>query len=100
MKQVRQGDVLLRAVSADVERGKRVDTGSRVILAYGEVTGHHHSLDARKCDLYEGEHPVLVVREPDVLVHQEHAGIEIAPGTYWVVLQREYTPAAIRRVAD
>ena len=72
----------------------------RTILAYGEVTGHHHSLDAQVATLFGGDMPVLVVREVTTMDHQEHAEIEVQPGTYWVVRQREYTPQAIVRVQD
>ena len=83
-----------------------------VILAYGEVTGHKHrvraymdtgSLPARLFDV--GEMRFLDVREPSALVHEEHAPITLEPGIYKVSkfgtgTQREYTPEAIRSVAD
>jgi hypothetical protein len=74
----------------------------RVILAYGEVTGHHHSLSAETSTLYrvEDRGMMLEVREPSILEHQEHGPINVAPGVYWVVRQREYTPGAVRRVFD
>lgn len=46
-KQYRQGDVLLRrveALPANV-RPKQSDE-ERIVLAYGEVTGHAHAIDA------------------------------------------------------
>ena len=48
----------------------------------------------------------LVVEEPAALVHDEHDRIDLAPGTYEVRRQREYTPPVptraqgFRRVAD
>ena len=42
----------------------------------------------------------LLVHQPCVLTHQEHAPIALAPGAYRVTRQREYTPEAIRTVAD
>jgi hypothetical protein len=99
-KQVRQGDVLLIPCDERPTGTASEPKGGRVILAEGEATGHHHSVPATVCDLFDGARPVLVVREPATLTHQEHGAIEIAPGTYWVVRQREYTPAAIRRVMD
>lgn len=99
--QIRQGDVYLKSC-AEPPRGKKVRAKSgRLILALGEVTGHHHSVSAKTSDLYELDGRMwLVVNEPTTLNHQEHAPIEIQPGTYWVVRQREYSPAEIRRVAD
>jgi hypothetical protein len=97
----RQGDVLLVRAPKNAKRGERVEAeAGRVILARGEATGHHHSVDAATCELFGGDRPVLVVREAAPLTHQEHGAIEVAPGTYWVVRQREYTPEAIRRVVD
>jgi hypothetical protein len=39
----------------------------------------------------------LVVEEPAALVHEEHDRIDVAPGTYEVRRQREYTPPAPTR---
>lgn len=102
----RHGDVGLRkATRKDAEwsaKGERVQpVGGRLVLAEGETTGHTHSMDAATCELFRlPEGMVLVVREETPLVHQEHAPINVAPGTYWVVGQREYSPEAIRRVMD
>ena len=101
----RQGDVLLvRAGSGiDLSQAKRRKARNRrVVLALGEVTGHSHTMTAERTklyDLFDGRE-VVVVDEPDTLTHQEHAGIEVAPGTYFVVHQVEYTPKAIVRVLD
>jgi hypothetical protein len=101
MEQIRQGDVyLIRADGAKPTGKKLPSKNGRLILAEGEATGHHHSVDAMACDLFGGDKPVLVVRESTMLDHQEHSAIEIEPGTYWVVHQREYTPQAIVRVQD
>ena len=81
---------------------KQAPISGRVILAYGEVTGHHHSLDADAADWWkkgDGEQFVEVNLET-ALLHQEHSAITIAPGKYRVIRQREYTPEAIRNVAD
>jgi len=56
---------------------------------------------AQAAELFDfGGRLLLVVAEPTTLDHQEHASIEIAPGAYWVVRQREYHPQEIRRVQD
>ena len=100
MKQIRQGDVYLVRTNTQPAGAKVKPKRGRLILAEGEATGHHHSVDSAVCDLFGGDKPVLVVRENTTLTHQEHGTIEIEPGTYWVVRQREYTPEAIRRVQD
>lgn len=101
-EQYRQGDVLLIPAIVAMDGAKPVQpTGNRYILAHGEATGHHHSVSADTCNLFDlAGKTVLVVAEPTPITHQEHGAISIAPGTYWVVRQREYTPADIRRVMD
>lgn len=102
----RQGDVLIRRVeSLPVNRKKRSRENGRVILAHGEVTGHHHSLADEHVDLFEtaAEAGVTYLEVRDAvaaLTHQEHSTIELPPGRYRVSIQKQYTPAAIQRVAD
>ena len=101
----------------------------RIILAHGEVTGHAHEVvvvDAETdreippADFFEepGGRRVLLVTRPCVLQHQEHGLIALDPdtpvqvrqgdvllnpigaGVWEVIRQREYSPEAIRNVAD
>jgi hypothetical protein len=73
----------------------------RLILARGEVTGHHHSVLEDDAELIqEGERMLLTVIRETHLQHQEHGAITLPPGTYIVRRQREYSPEAIRNVAD
>lgn len=103
----RQGDVLLRRVAADSvpKTAKEVvrDNG-RLVLAYGEVTGHAHVIDAPPSDavLLSVKEAATFVRLAKVaqLVHEEHAPVSLDAGTYEVVRQREYTPWGERQVAD
>jgi hypothetical protein len=97
----RQGDVLLTKIDKDVDlsTAKPIKPrNGRLILAEGEATGHHHSVDCQTAGLFDltGK-TVLVVSEPTTLDHQEHGTIEIAPGQYWVTRQREYQPNALPR---
>lgn len=101
---VRQGDVF-------VERVEEMGTGTpvkaehgRIILAHGEATGHHHSLPAVDVadpilDVENGAIFLRLIRD-SVLSHQEHAPINLEAGIYRVTRQREYSPEAIRNVAD
>lgn len=109
MKQYRQGDVLIERVEA-AELGQKVkrDNG-RVVLAYGEVTGHAHAIADRGAELYEPKQDTenLQVRFLRVLAeggvdlrHEEHSTITIPKGDYRITRQREYAPEAIRNVAD
>lgn len=97
----RQGDVLLVRVEA-MPDGRPVEAESgRLILARGEVTGHHHSVAAGDAALLESaEGLYLRIMAPTPLEHQEHAAIPLQPGAYRVVRQREYTPREIVPVAD
>lgn len=110
MAMFRQGDVLVETVQKPKALGALVplDRG-RVILAYGEVTGHAHAVMAEEeiadlpaAQLFEapGGERYLLVDRPCALVHEEHGRIALAPGAYRVVRQREYSPEAIRNVAD
>lgn len=98
----RQGDVLIMATK-EKPKGKEImrDKG-RIVLAYGEVTGHAHAILEKEAVLWDNGNGVriLAAAEPLKLVHEEHATIEIPPGNYRVIQQREYSPEAIRNVAD
>jgi hypothetical protein len=101
----RQGDILLKSIPEIPEGLKPVkDQSGRLILAHGEVTGHHHSIQASPTTaLYAGKNDelYLLVKEGEALLeHQEHGTIQLAPGAYRVVRQREYSPEAIRNVMD
>ena len=100
----RQGDLLIErieALPAGAEKCKPVK--GRIVLALGEATGHDHSIQADKADWWKadrGSDQFVQVRRATQLVHQEHSAIDLAPGTYRVRRQREYSPGAIRQVAD
>lgn len=114
MKQqlARQGDVLVRPTKKrPTEAAKRITDNGRVILAYGEVTGHAHEVIGVETDnpdpvpameLFEEPDGsrLLVIKREALLRHEEHGLIALAPGGYEVIRQREYSPEAIRNVAD
>lgn len=99
---IRQGDVLLMKCDKLPDGLKKIrPVNGRLVLAEGEATGHAHTIEAKSATLFGvDESMVVVVNEPTTIQHQEHSAIEIAPGQYWVVRQREYTPKEIRRVMD
>lgn len=101
----------------------------RIVLAHGEVTGHCHEVvltetglppKVAQAQLFEMNGVrELIVLEPCVLRHQEHAPIALdpsrqeqvrqgdvllqptGPGTWTVIRQREWDgPEAWRQVAD
>lgn len=103
---IRQGDVLFKSIPAlPVGEQKKRANGT---VAYGEVTGHSHRLavleSAEVLEIGDG----LYVRVSDEGVrlggaafqHEEHATVILPPGDYQVVIQREYSPEAVRNVID
>jgi len=100
---VRQGDVLLMLeAKPNTKFSKVTPINGRLILAFGEATGHHHSIAATDVELMQANGIMYldVKKAMTMLTHQEHAPIPLKRGAYRVVLQREYHPAAIRRVQD
>lgn len=112
--QFRQGDVLIERVEKLPVKTQR---SKRVILAHGEVTGHAHEVaDSSLASIAEvkeawrllGDLPdagamtrhALDVKSTTEIVHQEHGPIPAAKSGYRITRQREYSPEAIRNVAD
>lgn len=108
MNAVRQGDVLFMPASIP-QTAKRIKNRP---VAYGEVTGHHHSLMANVetpveelVEMYEGDDGKTYVRvlgEPGEvsLVHQQHKAQTIAPAEYVYVPQVENSDWGTRPVVD
>lgn len=105
-KPIRQGDVMLEPIAALPETAQPKNTEGRAIIAYGEVTGHHHSFAPKSVKLFqyqEGGNAVAVLEVPKrgaQIEHQEHSAIPLEAGAWRHVQQVEYTPEAIRNVAD
>ena len=109
-KQFRQGDVFLDAI--DKLPADAIDitpADGRVVLAYGEVTGHAHAVYETKTA--EGAPTVrmwsvgaerfLQVLLASTLKHEEHTHPTLPPGIYRLPAQMEYDRAeGLRRVAD
>lgn len=107
---IRQGDVLLVKVAEApnvtlVERKR--DASGRLVVEYGETTGHAHAVLERDAVLYdivlEAERiagQVLQVAKPATIVHEEHGPHTIEEGVYERWLQMEYDPEEERRVRD
>lgn len=100
----RQGDVLLIKMpnKFDMPKEALLVGTENVILAYGEVTGHKHQIKDTTTSLYEWQGDQLVqVREATALTHEEHAPINLAPGIYKRIIQKEYVSEfASRYVVD
>lgn len=107
-KTYRQGDVLIRAIANIPEGLTEVprDQG-RVVLAYGEVTGHAHAITDPAVQMLAADVNDLtraflnIEAETAVpLEHEEHHTLLLPPGLYEVRRQREYAPEAPVWVAD
>jgi hypothetical protein len=101
-KQIRQGDVYLEWIGEVVPEGavKQKNKG-RIVLAWGEVTGHAHAIATKHATRYEWEGNTLVeIKVTSKLVHEEHSAITLEPGVWQKTQQRQYTPEGIRNVTD
>ena len=103
----RQGDVLLQRVKALPKGERRLvpSYSGRLILAYGEVTGHSHAVltpnrEAEMVEMIDAVERYLTVHRATTVVHEEHGEVALDPGVYRVWTQREYSPQEIRRVSD
>jgi hypothetical protein len=103
MEFYRQGDVGIVRVSRIPPKATPVERDQgRIVLAYGEVTGHAHAIAEESATLVRSSdgRTFLRLEAPAVVRHEEHAPVTLPPGRYEVRRQREYSPEAIRDVAD
>lgn len=103
-RQFRQGDVfLIEKTDGKKPTGdKQKPDNGRLILEYGEVTGHAHAIAIDEADvLLEGSRRFLEVcfEKPAVLKHEEHAPIEIPAGTTFEI-RRQRTWSAIQQLSN
>lgn len=106
----RQGDVLVVRIKVIPNDAEQENNKERIVLAYGEATGHAHAIDASQAQSYRTANPVpifdaqaerfLRVQVEALLRHEEHDIIKLPAGDYAVITQREYSPEEIRRVSD
>ncbi len=112
---LQQGDVLLNPIGkdffskADWEKAKRQPLNGRFLtLAYGERTGHHHSITLEVGEETDneliaiGDTMILNLAKEQTVTHQEHGDIKIAPGLYEVAGLQEFdwTTQMTRKVVD
>jgi hypothetical protein len=110
-KKWRHGDVYGIASDVDVKaliaNGKKIEGKDSNVLAYGEVTGHMHEIDAAPqfFQRYEmdGKKFLVVSAEGGISIkHAEHGTGVIPPGVWEERIDREfdYLTHEFRRVAD
>jgi hypothetical protein len=102
MRQFRQGDVLIETVKEIPAKANKLQLPKRIVLAEGEATGHAHVLSAPEVQLFErnGVLFAMIGNAGGVVCHEEHAPVTLEKGAYRIRRQREYSPEAIRNVAD
>ena len=102
----RQGDILIVPLAKMPKGLDPIDCkDGPVLLADGEVTGHAHAIKDRRAALFRDPKLAAIFMHvsgdgPVALEHQEHSTVQIPPGIYQIIRQREYSPEAIRTIAD
>lgn len=86
MKYYQQGDVCL--FRCEKPTGKKKKHG--LTLAYGEATGHHHTVVGEATAYIVDGVVYLDVDGDATITHQEHGNIALDPGTYRVGKVHEY----------
>ena len=101
---IRQGDVLLIRRKAAPATAKPHST---LTIAFGEATGHHHTVINGEVLVDEQGALFVVAKEATALRHQtesgavaDHLPLTLPTGTYEVRIEEDYTPEGLRRVAD
>ena len=102
------GDMYMRRIAeADIPADVllRLAAGERrVVLAYGEASGHGHVLTSERPIGYVRDVDTVayvLLRDAGLLTHEEHGVRAMAPGYYEVPTERDYDPTLYqRRVVD
>ncbi|MHA1341802.1 MAG: hypothetical protein ACTSR3_16765 [Candidatus Helarchaeota archaeon] len=90
-KMYRQGDILFKKIKSIPKKAKLQKSD---IIVKGEATGHAHVLQNGIIYTLWGE-MYLQANTNATIVHEEHASIELEPGYYEVIRQREFDPTNI-----
>lgn len=96
----RQGDVLISKIDSIP---KKAVPKKDLIVAEGEITGHHHQfLMNSPVELYTlGDEIYAHVLSETVLIHDEHHQIPLKEGDYLIQIQEEVDVMGnLRRVTD
>jgi hypothetical protein len=96
-KPMRQGDVLLRPIKIPSTAKTVNKDKDRVVLAYGEVTGHAHAIyEPDKIEVLEDRSDQFIrkfmrVLSDTMLKHEEHSPLPLKAGEeYEIIKQRQY----------
>lgn len=109
------GDVVLTKINTVPAGYTEKAHDGNIILAYGEKTGHKHTVlcEGKNVTLYENKEGQLVIKveEPVSLTHEEHVALKdpithsdksLDPGVYNIGFQQQYdySTQQATRVAD
>lgn len=104
----RQGDVILFRIVKNVPEVEM--NKGKVVLAYGEAHGHTHApvVEVKHAMLDEAQYGIegmMEVEEATYLRHgtttkEKHGRINLDPGVYGWIIQREWTEEEERKVRD
>lgn len=102
----RQGDLLFLKLEDGPDWFLGCEPRRSIVVAEGEVTGHKHVLqlgerlgiEPTELMTDDGLEFFRIVGANGVLTHPEHSTIEMPPGDYKLVRQREYEPGHAPRV--
>ena len=109
MKYARHGDLAIKQIDKLPKEAKVNKSTDRLVLAYGEVTGHKHQVKSLTDDTLVNVWKdlkntyVQVEKGKAELVHEEHDTITFDIGPIYIVkIQRERDPftESIRQVQD
>lgn len=99
----RQGDVVLREVTALPPGATLRNDKGDVVLKHGSATGHSHKFKSNSGArvFQHGDTEYLeVTKKTASLVHEEHDTIKMPKGVYEIIQQREYRLKEVRAVID
>ncbi len=93
MQNYRHGDIRLKRIEFIPEESTKTEESYKYIVAHGEATGHKHCLESSNIQVWLKDDAIyLVLENTGILTHQEHNRINIHPGCYEVIHEREYDP--------
>lgn len=99
----RQGDFLFIPVATSPEGEPEQRVNDKLIIGYGEATGHNHATIAVNASITrstDGVRWFTVIDAPVDVTHNEHATITIPAGVYEIRQERTYHAGKVQRVTD
>ena len=104
MKQLQQGDVLLKIIKEIPKGATEVKRKNEaIVLAEGEATGHAHRIMDIDAMFFEKDGKFYLKNDKAVtLTHEEHKPLVIEPGIWEVgqVKEKDWLSGMTRTVAD